>query len=180
MDGIQDLFLRCIRAFPDQREEYLKNKEKYKKQLQEAMIELSQKLRDKRLLKSFLDKSIFNGGEVNFLVIKEGDKFHVFWGKDVVETLSEAYEVDTSKARQKGHFDHQKVVFKVRNLTHGEIEMRNDSEVHYREVKFWLSKKLTLALLKEKMDTPVSAKERLLLYKEAKKKLYKRLSAKKE
>ncbi len=81
MDGIQDLFLRCIRAFPDQREEYLKNKEKYKKQLQEAMIELSQKLRDNRLLKSFLDKSIFNGGEVNFLVIKEGDKFHVFWGK---------------------------------------------------------------------------------------------------
>ncbi len=106
--------------------------------------------------------------------------FTSFGEKDVVETLSEAYEVDTSKARQKGHFDHQKVVFKVRNLTHGEIEMRNDSEVHYREVKFWLSKKLTLALLKEKMDTPVSAKERLLLYKEAKKKLYKRLSAKKE
>lgn len=32
-------------------------------------------------------------------------------------------------------------------FTCGEIEVRNDSEVHYRELKFWLHKKHTLSLL---------------------------------
>ncbi len=56
--------------------------------------------------------------------------------KDVVKVLSEKISVENSKARQKGQIDDQKVVFKVDKRTIGEIEMRNDSDVHYREVNF--------------------------------------------
>jgi len=63
--------------------------------------------------------------------------------KDVVKVLSEKISVENSKARQKGQIDDQKVVFKVDKRTIGEIEMRNDSDVHYREVKFWLNKDKT-------------------------------------
>jgi hypothetical protein len=51
----------------------------------------------------------------------------------------------------RGQYDDQKVVFKFEGKTIGEIEMRNDSEVHYREVKFWLHKALSLELLIKKI-----------------------------
>jgi hypothetical protein len=60
MDGLGDLFLDCIKSFPIKREEYLKNKILYKEKLKIPMRKLCRKLKDKRLLKAFLDKSIFN------------------------------------------------------------------------------------------------------------------------
>jgi len=155
IDNLGDLFLKCINAFPENRNEYLRNKDKYKRELQPHMRELCQKLKNKKILKAFIDKAMFNSGEVNFLVIKEQGKFYVFWSRDVVEILSNHYEVENSKARAKNQFDDQKVVFKVSEKrdgkdvkrTHGEIEVRNDSEIHYREIKFWLDKKLTFNLL---------------------------------
>jgi len=164
MNGIGNLFLECIESFPTKREDYLKNKEVYKRNLQEPMRKLCEKLREKRLLEAFIDKSIFNSGEVNFLVIKEGEIFHVFWNREVVEVLSNNYTVENSKARQKGQVDDQKVVFKVEGKTHGEIEMRNDSENHYREIKFWLSKEPTLSLLKNNVKKVKDFSKRIKLY----------------
>uniref|UniRef100_A0A7V5XFS7 Uncharacterized protein n=1 Tax=Thermodesulfobacterium geofontis TaxID=1295609 RepID=A0A7V5XFS7_9BACT len=146
------LFLECIYAFPERREEYLKNKNTYKSQLQEPMRKLCELLQDKNKLRFLLNKSIFNSGEVDFLVVKEKNSFHVFWRDDVVEVLSENLEVVNSKKRQREQFDDQKVVFKYLGKTIGEIEMRNDSDVHYREVKFWLSKGKTLELLTSKIN----------------------------
>lgn len=151
INGIGNIFLECIEVFPEKRKEYLKNKKLYKRKLQKIMRKLSRKLKKKRILAAFIDKSIFNSGEVDFLVIKEKNIFHVFWNKEVVEVLANNYEVGNSKARGKDQFDDQKVVFKVEGKTHGEIEMRNDSEVHYREVKFWLDKRLTFDLLRSKI-----------------------------
>lgn len=45
--------------------------------------------------------------------------------------------------------DNQKVIFKYNKRTIGEIEMRNDSEIHYRQINFWMLKEGTLNLLKE-------------------------------
>ncbi|MGQ9534055.1 MAG: hypothetical protein ACUVTF_02320, partial [bacterium] len=58
----------------------------------------------------------------------------------------------------------QKVVFKVDGKTHGEIEMRNDSDVHYREIKFWLDKNLTCNLLKAQIKQVKSLTQRIFLH----------------
>ncbi len=113
IDGFGDIFLECINSFLEDRKGYLKDKVKYKLKLQKPMRKLCQKLRKKRVLVAFLDKSIFNCGEVDFLVIKERGLFHVFWNKDVIEVLSKSYKVENSKARKKNQLDAQKVVFKV-------------------------------------------------------------------
>jgi len=173
MNGLGNLFLQCIESFPENRIEYLKNKELYKRKLQKPMKELCERLKEKRILAAFIDKSIFNSGEVNFLVIKERDIFHVFWNRDVVEALKDSYEVENSKARGLNQMDDQKVVFKVAGKTHGEIEMRNDSDVHYREIKFWLSKKLTFELLTSKIKDYHNLNEKVILYGKAIKKLLK-------
>lgn len=171
MDGLGEIFLGCINSFPEDRDEYLKNKMIYKQELQKWMRKLCEKLKDKKILRAFLDKAIFNSGEVDFLVIKDEDLFHVFWGKDVIKILSDNIQVENSKARRKGEFDAQKVVFKYKEKTIGEIEMRNDSDIHYREVKFWMAKRLTFSLLKEKIKLNRDLNDRVILYGSAIKKL---------
>ena len=173
MNGLGELFLQCIESFPELRNDYLKNKELYKRELQKPMRELCQRLREKRLLGAFIDKSMFNSGEVDFLVIKEERIFHIFSNSDVVDVLTKNYEVENSKARGKNQIDDQKVVFKVGGKTHGEIEMRNDSDVHYREVKFWLDKKLTFDLLKSQINRVKKLTSRIILYGKAINKLSK-------
>jgi len=174
MDGLGDLFLKCINIFPENRNEYLKNKDKYKKRLQKPMQEISKKLKEKKLLAAFIDKAIFNSGEVDFLVIKEKEIFHIFWSKEVVDSLVKNYSPENSKARIKNQYDSQKVVFKVEDKTHGEIEVRNDSEVHYREIKFWLDKKLTFNLLKSNIKALKKIKHNLIIYGKAINKFLKR------
>jgi len=173
MNGIGELFLECINSFPDNRDEYLKDKEKYKKKLQIPMRKLCSKLQEEKLLAAFIDKSMFNSGEVDFLVIKENNIFHVFYHKDVIETLVQHYQVENSKAKGKNQIDDQKVVFKVQEKTHGEIEMRNDSNKHYREIKFWLDKKLTFNLLISHIKKSQSISDQIILYGNAIKKVSK-------
>lgn len=93
--------------------------------------------------------------------------------RDVVKVLSEKISVENSKARQKGQIDDQKVVFKVDKRTIGEIEMRNDSDVHYREVKFWLNKDKTFKILQENIQNRSLLKENVIIYGESIKKLKK-------
>lgn len=173
MNGIGELFLRCSNAFPEKREDYLKNRSFYKKKLQEPMRELCKRLKEKRILAAFIDKSMFNSGEVNFFVIKEKGIFHVFWGRNVVEVLKDNFQVENSKARTKNQFDDQKVILKVSGKTYGEIEMRNDSEIHYREIKFWLDKKLITELLKKEVPKAQKFNEKIIACGNAIKKLTK-------
>lgn len=87
--------------------------------------------------------------------------------------MTNNYEVENSKARRKGQLDNPKVVFKVEGKTHGEIEMRNNSEIHYREVKFLLDKKLTFSLLKSEINKTRKFNDRIILYGRAISKLLK-------
>lgn len=173
MNGLGELFLKCINAFPLKREDYLKNKIKYKQKLQGPMRKLAQKLSQKNLLEGFIDKAMFNSGEVDFLVIKSDDKFFVFSGREVVETLALNIVVENSKARSKNQLDDQKVIFKVEGKTIGEIEIRNDSEIHYREVKFWLDKKITFNLLKSRIKESKEMNKKIIVYGKAIKQLRK-------
>lgn len=173
MNGLGNLFLACINSFPSERVDYLKNKNFYKEKLKIPMRKLCKKLKAKRLLAAFLDKSLFNSGEVDFLVVKDKENFYVFYGRDVIEILIKNFRVENSKAKTKNQLDDQKVVLKVAGKTFGEIEMRNDSEVHYREVKFWLDRNLTFQLLKSEIKPSKNFNKRIICYGKAIKKLIK-------
>lgn len=171
INRLGEIFIKCIESFPENRQDYLNNKRFYKEQLRSPMKELCKELNNPNILGAFLEKAIFNGAEVDFLVIKENNEFHVFWREDVISVLSNAYKVENSKARNAHQVDEQKVVFKVEGKTHGEIEMRTDSDIHYREVKFWLHKGLTFNLLISKITPKKQIKEKIFLYGDAIKKL---------
>ncbi|RHZ36477.1 hypothetical protein [endosymbiont GvMRE of Glomus versiforme] len=100
------------------------------------MIELADKLQNKHRLKVFVNKSMFNGGEVNYLTVFDNNKFHVFWGKEVAQIMTDNLTVLNSQARHSDQFPQQKVILKHEGVNLGEIEMRNDSIVHYREIRF--------------------------------------------
>ncbi len=148
MNGMGQLLKDCLEVFPNDRDLYLKDKATYKNLLQTPMKNLCDKLKDINRRKAFFSKAFFNGGEVQFLTIFSpiDNKVRVFHHEDVVDILAAKMKVENSKARLKHQFDAQKVVFK-NGKSLGEIEIRNDSEQHYREVKFWMNAKGMLNLL---------------------------------
>jgi len=68
MNGISDLFLKCIDSFPESRDEYLRNKKNYKEKLKQPMRELCKKLKERKIIEAFIDKAMFNSGEAKFLL----------------------------------------------------------------------------------------------------------------
>ena len=101
------------------------------------MRELKDRFQRKALLRAFLMKSIFNGGEVDYLTIKHSDnRFHVYRNTDIVATLGAAFTVENSIFTRAGTKPEQKVLFKYKNRNVGELEMRNDSPQHYGQVRF--------------------------------------------
>ena len=127
--------IHCIDAFPPDMGDYLKNKNAYKERLRTPMRELKDRFQRKALLRAFLMKSIFNGGEVNYLTALHEERYHVFLNHDVVRLMGDAFEVVNSTSRS-GNPPEQKVLFRHNGLNVGELEMRNDSSVHYQQVRF--------------------------------------------
>lgn len=76
LNGIGLLLVHCIDAFPPSFEEYRHNPDAAKERLKTPMRELKDRFQRKALLRGFLMKSIFNGGEVNYLTILHEDVFH--------------------------------------------------------------------------------------------------------
>lgn len=172
------LFLNCINSFPTKRKDYLKKRETFKISLQKPM----QKLRD-FLLKNdnapyflhgtkiiFLQEALFHSSEVDYLTIKENSIFHIFDAREVIETIDASIGVFNSKAGQIGQVDDQKVTFKLHSdgTTIGEIEMRNDSDIHYREIKFWMDREKTLDLLRSKITNKKQVGNSIITYGKAK------------
>lgn len=164
MNGIGQHLIDCINSFPTTFEEYQTNKAVAKERLKPHMVALAEKLRDKHRLKAFLSKSIFNGGEVNYLTVYEDDKFHVFWGKEVLQMMANNLEVANSKARQAGQFSDQKVVLKYQGVNLGEVEMRNDSLTHYREIRFNMLKPKAMKLLFENITIKKEYNDSVIVY----------------
>ena len=96
-------------------------------------------------------KSIFNGGEVNYLTITHEDMFHVLLNTDVVQLMGECFEVVNSRAIKEGDFDDQKVLFRYEGQNVGELEMRNDSPTHYQQVRFNMNIQPATELLLERI-----------------------------
>lgn len=147
LNGIGSLIISCIDSFPLRREDYVNNKRVFKEKLRIPMRKIKDSFQSKKVLSAFLMKSIFNGGEVNYLTILNNDKFHVYRNEDIVRVLAEAFSVENSRARTPDQMSEQKVLFKYKKHNVGELEMRNDSKTHYREVRFNMLKDKFILLL---------------------------------
>lgn len=164
MNGMGELLIQCINSFPLKFEEYEQDKIAAKENLRKPMTELAQKMQENKRLRAFLNKSLFNGGEVNYLTVKDGDKFHVFLNQDVINVFGENLEVCNSKAISAGQMPEQKVLFRYKGINLGELEMRNDSPVHYREVRFNMIKPKVMALLFSKIPLTMKFNEKVFVY----------------
>lgn len=147
LNGVGSLLVHCIDAFPPCYSDYEDNKEPAKLRLQAPMRELKERFQRKALLRAFLRKSIFNGGEVQYLTVLRDGKFSVYWSDDVVTVMADAFEVVNSVCHGAGQYDAQKVLFRREGRNVGELEMRNDSEQHYGEVRFNMNREPCLELL---------------------------------
>lgn len=164
MNGIGALLAECINAFPPTYAEYARNKVAAKERLRAPMVKLAEKLQEKPRLKAFLNKSLFNGGEVDYLTVKHDGRFHVFLNKDVVIALGDNLEVCNSRAISVGQMPEQKVLLRYNGKNLGELEMRNDSEIHYREVRFNMIKPKVMKVLFEKIPMTKEFNEKVLVY----------------
>ncbi|OGZ96453.1 MAG: hypothetical protein A3J10_01225 [Candidatus Sungbacteria bacterium RIFCSPLOWO2_02_FULL_54_10] len=147
MNGVGALLAECIKAFPPTFAKYQADKISAKEKLRIHMRALSEKLSEKPRLRAFLNKSLFNGGEVNYLTVKHDGIFHVFLNQDVINVLSENLEVCNSTGRRTGEISEQKVLLRYNGINLGELEMRNDSEIHYREIRFNMIKPKVMEIL---------------------------------
>lgn len=152
MNGMGDLLVACIDSFPAKFETYQGNKIKYKEELRQHMVALKDKLQEPKRVKALISKSMFNGGEVNYLTIKQGGVFHVFWGKQVIQVFVDNVDVVNSRAISSKQVPEQKVIFKYEGFNLGEIEMRNDSNIHYREIRFNMIKPRFMNLLFDNIE----------------------------
>jgi len=116
MNGIGDLLAECINAFPPTFPAYQRNKTAAKERLRRPMRKLAELLQEKRRLRAFLNKALFNAGEVNYLTVKHEGKFHVFLNRDVMRVFSDNLEVCNSKALTAGQMPEQKVLFRYNGL----------------------------------------------------------------
>ena len=141
--------------------EYINSKNK----LAKATSEVYNELKNKSFLQDFLDEALFNNQEVSFLAIKDttyrkDDAYKVFSRKDVLNVLSSELFPATSKAGnvpEDYNVSGQKTLLCYRT-TNGtqknivEIEIRNDSDTHYRQVRFNMYSRDALTLLLKKLE----------------------------
>ncbi|MBI5728921.1 MAG: hypothetical protein HY983_01585 [Candidatus Magasanikbacteria bacterium] len=164
MNGIGALLIECIKSFPDTFAEYEADKIAAKERLRVHMRALLAKLSEKPRLRAFFNKSLFNGGEVNYLTIKHDGIFHVFINDDVLDVFSTNLKVANSRAISVGQIAEQKVIFLYNGLNLAELEMRNDTRTHYREIRFNMIKPRAMALLLEKIPVVSSFNEKVIIH----------------
>lgn len=159
LNGIGTLLVHCIDAFPPRFADYQRDKQAAKERLKTPMRDIKDRLQRKALFRAFLNKSIFNSGEVNYLSVLYDDQFHIFRNSDVVELLAKELVVEFNSTEQK-------VVFKRDDEIYGELEMRNDSVQHYQEVRFnMLVRKIMPLLIGQiKPDAISEISENIVVY----------------
>ena len=167
LNGIGSLLIHCIDAFPPRYDDYRDNEDAAKQRLRTPMRELKDRFQRRALLRAFLLKSIFNGGEVDYLTILHDGIYHVFRNRDIVRAMGEVFIVDNSEARARGQVPEQKVLFKYKDRNVGELEMRNDSSRHYQEVRFNMHKERAVELLIEKIPESRMFSDNIKVYGQA-------------
>ena len=136
--------------------------------LMEVNKKIKEVLSEKDNLKKFLMKSIFDGENVDFWSIKDNELFLVFDREEAVEVLSSSLTADLSK-QTTGRQDDitlagQKVLLKSKNNV-VEIEVRNDSDKHYRQIRFNMIREKTIDILKRYFNEKKIFNDKVRFYK---------------
>ena len=161
---LSDAMTACLNVFPEKFEDYQVEKLNVKQDLQFYMRRLLKEVGKPEIFSEFLEKSIFNGENVDFLAINQQPRniaadqmiFHLFHKEDVVDSISNNITLANSKARKTGDMDDQKVILisRAHRKNLGELELRNDSPKHYREFMFKLNGELVTDLLINEIQSP--------------------------
>jgi hypothetical protein len=139
-------------------------------------------LLEEQLRRNFLAEAIFNNEEVDFLTVRDDTfrkdgNFKVFSREDVLRVFSQELYPETSKAGhapedynvpgQKTLLVYTKSNGKSKNLA--ELEVRNDSFTHYRQMRFNMYSADALSILTSRMESKLSKiqNNRIWLYGEA-------------
>jgi hypothetical protein len=136
-----------------------------KTRLAKATRNVAHALEDKDLLRSFLSEAIFNNVEVSYLAAKDStfmkdNVYKTFHRNDVLDVFTSELSPAISKAghnSQDFNVPGQKTLLRYsvdggveKNLV--EIEIRNDSTTHYRQVRFNMYSKDALNLLHQNLE----------------------------
>ncbi|MEA2087095.1 MAG: hypothetical protein U9O91_03250 [Candidatus Caldatribacteriota bacterium] len=78
--------------------------------------------------------------------------------------LSDNLEVCNSQARTSGQMPEQKVLFRYNGRNLGELEMRNDSPRHYREIRFNMIKPKVMELLFKNIPFNQAFNDKVMVY----------------
>ena len=78
--------------------------------------------------------------------------------------MSEELEICNLRAISKGQIPEQKVILRYQGKNLGELEMRNDSPVHYREIRFNMIKLKVVSFLFEKIQSIKKYNDKVLIY----------------
>lgn len=159
LNGVGTLLVHCIDAYPPSFQDYVQNKDAARERLKTPMRDIKDRLQRKALLRAFLNKAIFNGGEVNYLSVLFNGQFHIFRNTDVIATLGDCLTVENNSTEQK-------VVFKRDGVIFGELEMRCESEKHYQQVRFnmLIQKIVPLLIGKITPDVVSQISENIIVY----------------
>ena len=160
---LADIAIECIDVFPSTFDEHQADKGKANAALQTPMKKLCEELQKPEIYEAFIKKVFFNSNEVDYLTIKSDEKFHVFEKSDVVNVCNK-FTVANSKALRADQMDDQKVLLKL-GVNIGEIEIRKDSNQHYKEFKFRINGEKFLKLLQEEMGDNFEERGRIIVYK---------------
>jgi hypothetical protein len=146
--SIKDISL--ISKIIDEKNTYFLSKLK----LMNSNKNLLKALEDNNTLRFFLDKSIFNLREVDRISIKMNNKFLVFDKSDVLDIFSENLSIKLSSSGNRKtdlNIDGQKIImFHKSNIV--ELEVRNDSDKHFRQLRFNMIKPKAVNLLIEQSE----------------------------
>jgi hypothetical protein len=135
--------------------------------MQVVTRKIKEKFEEEDQIRSFLEKGMFANQDVDKLVVKENANFLVFDKSDVLDIFDENLKAENSVG---GHgiddinLDGQKTIIKYKtNII--ELEIRNDSIKHYRQVRFNMKREKALTLFKKKSIEVQSPNPRVKCYK---------------
>jgi hypothetical protein len=148
-----------LTIYPETFDDYKASKDHFKSLLRPKMIAFKEHLSEPINLKKYLSLVFTHSGEVEFLVMKDGNKQYVFDAAEAIDTIVSCAQIANSKARKAGDTPEQKVLVTIPkggifiNLL--ELEIRNSSKGHYAEFLCVCNRDPLLQLLQDSIKEEV-------------------------
>ena len=124
----REIFLKILKSYPQNYDDYINNKDIIKEKIKPYMIELKEYLSDYDNRLQFINKSFFND-RVKYFVVYHNDIFRVFDKVELINIFAYSLNVDVNSS-------YQKVVFKYNNKLVSEIEVRTTNDGKYPAILY--------------------------------------------